>query len=840
MKKKFGFFLLVLQLVTVTLFAQLQSPEQFLGYKVGTRFTPHWRIVDYFKHVAANAGTMVKLQPYGQTNEGRPLMVAFISSAANLSNLEQIRTNNLALAQMQRNNQSASTAGPVVVWLSYNVHGNETSSSEASMLTLYSLVDPANARTKPWLQNTVVIIDPCLNPDGRDRYVSWFNSVAGKYMNPQPDAREHREPWPGGRPNHYYFDLNRDWAWQTQKESVERLKLYNEWLPQVHVDFHEQGINNPYYFAPAAEPFHELITPFQRSFQNTIGRNHARYFDEKGWLYFTKERFDLLYPAYGDTYPIYNGSIGMTYEQGGGPAGGLSILTANGDTLTLVDRVLHHYTTGLSTVEVASQNASKLLTEYQTFFRNANTTGVGPYKAYVIKYAPQDKERIDALLNLLDKNKIEYGVAKGGSLRGYSYDSGKEEGFNATEKDIVIPGVQPKATLLSVLFEANTKLVDSATYDITAWSLPYVYGLKTFASKTAVPYNEKPNPTGSVGMNTTADAYGYVMRWSGVQSVKMALQLAEKGIKLRMSELPFETGGNQFERGAIIILKTSNQYYPNLWDTVRQTAMRSGLQLTAITSGFVEKGSDFGSSNIRPFNKRRVALVSGEGISPNGVGEVWHLFDQVLGYPITLINAADLSRADWSSFDVLIMPDGAYRFLSDKTSADAFKAWINGGGNVVAIEGAVAQISKLDWAIKSKKMDEEDTKNKYEALHRYEDRERDFIPGTTPGSIFKVALDNTHPLAFGYPDYYYTLKMDNAIYDFIKEGGWNVGVLKKEKKVAGFVGSKLVNRLQDGLLFGTQEVGRGNVTYLADDVLFRSFWENGKLMFCNAVFLVGQ
>lgn len=291
----------------------------------------------------------------------------------------------------------------------------------------------------------------------------------------------------------------------------------------------------------------------------------------------------------------------------------------------------------------------------------------------------------------------------------------------------------------------------------------------------------------------------------------------------------------------MLLLKTSNQYYPHFWDTVRQLANRYNVQLTPLTSGFVDKGYDFGSEAIRPIANRRIAVVTGEGISSLGAGEVWHFFDQVLEHPVTLINANDLGRADWSNIDVLVMPDGAYRYLSDKTAADAFKSWINSGGNVVALEGAVAQLAKLDWAVKLKKgEDGNDTTDAYGLLKKFESRERDYVPTITPGSIFKVALDNSHPLAFGYPDYYYTLKQDDNIYEFLKEGGWNVGVLKKGKQVAGFVGSRLSKRLQDGLLFGTQEVGRGSVTYLADDVLFRSFWEGGKLMFCNAVFLVGQ
>ncbi len=317
----------VLLLITCLCVAQLKSPEEFLGYKIGTRYTPHWKVVNYFQYIAQALPKSVKLQQYGETNEHRPLYLTFISSEENITNLENIRMNNLRLANLAKDKMMPTENTPALVWLSYNVHGNETSSSESALLTLFALTDPKNTQTKDWLKNTVIIIDPCVNPDGRDRYVNWFNSVAGINYNPSLDAREHHEPWPGGRTNHYNFDLNRDWAWQTQLESKQRMLVYNQWLPQVHVDYHEQEINEPYYFAPAAQPYHEAITPWQREFQVTIGKNHAKYFDKNNWLYFTKEVFDLFYPSYGDTYPVYNGAIGMTYEQGGGGAGGLGVNT---------------------------------------------------------------------------------------------------------------------------------------------------------------------------------------------------------------------------------------------------------------------------------------------------------------------------------------------------------------------------------------------------------------------------------------------------------------------------------------------------------------------------------
>jgi hypothetical protein len=824
-------------------FAQLKSPEEFLGYKVGTKFTPHWKVIEYFRSVAAANPSMVKLEQYGQTNEGRPLMVAFISSDANISNLENIRKHNLFFAK-QGNDASNNNESPAIVWFSYNVHGNEASSSEASMLTLYALVDPKNSQTKQWLKNTVVIIDPCINPDGRDRHVNWLNSIAGKNFNPSLDAREHSEPWPGGRTNHYNFDLNRDWAWQTQIESQARMKLYNQWLPQVHVDFHEMGINDPYFFAPAAEPFHEVITKWQRDFQTLLGKNNAKYFDEKGWLYFTKESYDLLYPSYGDTYPTYNGAIGVTYEQAGGGGGGRaggSVITSFGDTLTLYDRTIHHYTTSLSTIEVASQNASKLLSEFKKFYDDAASKGIGNYKSYVIKYNTDDASRIKSLLDLLDKNDIIYGSGKSsGSFKGFNYDSRKEESFSLSSTDIVVSAIQPKSALVKVLFEPNTLLADTVAYDITAWSLPYAYGLKAYATTQKIDASNTVS-SNSVNNSFMQDAsYGYVIRWNGMAAVKLVSQLLQKGIKLRYNERPFQINGQSFNRGAVLVLKTSNQHIPDLWKTVRELANEFSVPLTPVSSGMVDKGYDFGSTYVHPIKPRKIAMLTGEGVSPGVAGEVWFYFDHVINYPITLINAGEAAGTNWNNYDVVIMPDGYYRFLNEKNSAEQFKNWINSGGHVITIGGAVAQFAKLDFGLKLKNEDTADSKDVYAPLRKFEERDRAFIPSSVSGAIFRVELDNTNPLAFGYPDHYYTLKIDDNVYEFIKEGGWNVGVLKKDKPVAGFVGSKIRNRFEDGLLFGIQEMGGGTITYLADDVLFRSFWENGKLMFANAVFLVGQ
>ncbi len=847
MLKKLLLSVCLLATTLLCLSQDIHSPEKFLGYKLGEQFTPHYKIVEYFKHVA-QASKNVKLLQYGSTNEGRPLLAVFIASDENIGRLEEIRQNNLHLAGLEdvaANSNDPKTATttatatkntPVICWLSYNVHGNEPASSETAMQVLFDLVDPSNTQTKGWLKNTVVVIDPCLNPDGRERYINFYNSVRGTLPDANPSAREHSEPWPGGRINHYYFDLNRDWAWQTQKESQARLALYNKWLPQIHVDYHEQGYNSPYYFAPAAEPFHKVITPWQREFQNIIGKNNAKYFDQNGWLYFTRQEFDLLYPSYGDTYPIYSGSIGMTYEQGGISAG-LSVITSSGDTLTLADRIAHHHATSMSTIETASAYAQKLVDEFKKFYDNSRTNPPGDYKTYVVENDNDDK--IKMLAKLLDRNRIEYGFGLKGEVSGYDYLTGKTQQYTPGPNDLVINAYQPKSVLLDVLMEPKTFVADSDTYDITAWSLPYAYGLKAYGLKESIKPlsatlgDERPHAVAN------ARAYAYVSSWQSVKDVKFMAALIKKGIKVRYSEQPFEAAGKKFAAGSLLITRAGNDR-TDFDEEVVKIATAMNHELTPLASGFVDKGRDFGSDVIRYVRPPHIMLVAGDGVSAEAMGEIWHFFEQQVGYPVTLVKYKDLRRARLEDFDVAIFPDGDY----EDFPAERLQDWARAGGRLIVMQNALTQLlDKKGFDIKKKeekKDDKTDDKSKPQTITRYGEREKDALRSSVPGAIYRINLDNSHPLGFGLSDNYYTLKLSDDIYELLGAEDWNVGTIKKDGYVSGFVGQKSREKIQDGLLIGVQPIGRGDVIYLVDDPIFRSFWENGKLLFSNAVFMVGQ
>ncbi|MDX1618439.1 MAG: M14 family metallopeptidase, partial [Balneolaceae bacterium] len=598
--------------LTATASAQkaVPSPAEYLGYELGDRWTPHHKVTGYFKQVAA-ASPMVEWRRYGTTNEGRELMIVTVSSNGNLARKEEIRINNLKRAGLLQGAPTEDTTA--IVWLSYNVHGNEASSSEAAMMTLYELVRPNNARAKKWLRNTLVIIDPMLNPDGRERYVHWYRQTVGEEPDPSVEAREHHEPWPGGRTNHYYFDLNRDWAWLTQKESRHRIRLYQSWLPHVHVDYHEQAHNSPYYFAPAAEPFHRAITGWQQQFQYTIGENHAGYFDRNNWLYFTREIFDLFYPSYGDTYPIFNGSIGMTYEQAGQV--GLEIVQSDGDTLTLRDRLLHHHTTGISTVEIVSEHAERVVREFGKYYRDARSSPAGEYKTYVIT-GDNNPDKLRNLFELLDRHKVRYGKApRSGTYSGYDYRTGETRRVTVSGDDYLIGVYQPKSVLARIFFEPRPELSDSVTYDITAWEQHYAFGLEGYALTQRIDPvpTDPPGPMAADG-RFSGEPYAYLAEWKSQTDLKLLSYLLGEGVLVRFATEQFVIGGRSYRPGTLIITRSGNTALGSRFDRIVQRAAGKYQQpLVPVSTGFVDAGPDFGSEAVRYLEKPRIALLSGRG-----------------------------------------------------------------------------------------------------------------------------------------------------------------------------------------------------------------------------------
>jgi hypothetical protein len=827
----------------LAVFAQLQSPNEFLPHKLGEHFTPHYMVVDYFQHAAENSD-QVQLMEYGKTNQKRPLTLTFISTKENLANLEEIRKNNLRMTGLAKG--QVDNSNPVaVVWMSFGVHGNEAAASESSINTLYQLLTKREAQE--WLKNTVVIIDPSINPDGYSRYTHWVRNIGNKEADPHLASREHDEPWPGGRVNHYLFDLNRDWAWATQIESRRRLKQYQKWMPQIHVDFHEQFHNNPYYFAPAAMPFHPYITDWQSEFQYTVGKNNAKYFDDEGWLYFTREVFDLLYPSYGDTYPIFNGAIGMTYEQGGHSRAGRAIQLDNGDTLTLDDRIAHHTATALSTVETSSKNAGNLVQNFHDYFTQTQKNPPGEYKTFIIK-GTNHPDKLESLMQFLDLHQIQYcNPESDKSVNAFHYQTGKSGNHKIETNDLIISSYQPKGILAQVLFEPKTEVVDSLTYDITAWALPYARGLEAYASKERVNVNFPCVQSKlTVRPPWQGEPYAYVAPWNSLKSAQFLSEILKSEVKVRFAQEPFELDGRKFNAGTLVITQADNRKLKNLNEKVANAAFTFDHELHLANTGFVTSGHDFGSDNMTFIKKPKVLVLSGERTFTNEFGQVWYYFEQDLNYPITISDADNLSQIDLDDFNLIVMPEGRFR-LNDGLLTK-LNTWIAGGGRLISIGFANRSLEdkkgfnltkyakKSDKSIAEKNREENTLENR---TAKYKDRLRASISDGLPGAIFKINLDNSHPLGFGMQDYYFTLKTNTLRYDLLKNT-WNVGYVGEDPMISGFVGSNIKSSFDNSVVFAVQNKGRGSITYMIDNPLFRAFWEEGKFLFSNAVFFVGQ
>ena len=807
-----------------------QSPNEFLPHQLGEQFTPHHLLTAYFEQLArASSGTM-RLERYGVTNEGRPLQLAIFSAAENMARLEQIRLNNLRLAGLAEGTPDLSN--PVaIVWLSMSVHGNEPSGSECSMELAYRLATQKDPKIKEWLKNTVVIVDPSLNPDGYDRYTNWQRMASNLIRNTDPESREHREPWPGGRPNHYYFDLNRDWAWATQTETRQRLKVYHQWLPHVHPDVHEQGINDPYYFAPAAEPMHELITPWQIDFQTEIGENNARHFDNRNWFYFTKEVFDLFYPSYGDTYPTFNGAIGMTYEQAGGPRGGRAVETANGDTLTLADRIEHHLVTSLSTIEVSSKSAKVLVENFRDYYKRTSSQPKGTFKAFVIRET-NDPNKVKKFCELLDQHHIRYGRVGAGlsGVKAFDYASGAEISASINPNDLVVSAYQPHSVLVQALFEPEPKLGDSMTYDITAWSLVFAHGLDAYALKERLEPKkayETYHPQKDLAIATP---YAWCVHRKSIAEARFVTELLRNGVRVRTAIEPFTMAEQQYAAGAFVISRADNRHVTRLEELVNQAAERSNVRVFPVFSGLSAKGKDLGSEAFRLLKQPKIAMVYGDDVDNHSFGHAWHFFETDLQQPITMLELDRLHRINLENYNTIIFPNGQYQI--DESTLMALENWMSKGGRLIAMEGALkAFIGKDGVDLKLREMPKRDSS----MMHRpFAVRQRDGLSDGLPGAIVRCAVDNSHPLGYGLHSYYYSLKTLPDAFDMPERADAPV-YLDHSFQSYGFIGSRLKPLLKKTPVVVAQKMGDGEALFFIDNPLFRGFWEQGKMLFSNAL-----
>lgn len=839
--------------------SRIPTPESVLKYSLGDRFTDYHSLNAFFERLTSVSDRSRRFI-YGTSVEGRALQAIVISTPRNLARLDEIKRLNKKLTDPRTlaskdEARTIAAALPVIVYLSYGVHGNEASSPEAAMLVAYRLCAGTDQEVTTLLENAVIIIDPNVNPDGRERYVQWVNSVLGPSPNLHPFSLEHTEQWPGGRSNHYFFDLNRDLSWQTQQETRQRVMFYREWMPHVHVDYHEMDYTSTYFFFPAAVPVHQALPPEVVKWGKMFGKGNAEAFDRLNIPYYVGEHFDMFYPGYGDSWPTFNGSIGMTYEQAGGSRGGLAVRKPNGQILTLKERARNHFISSIATIETSVKNRKERLEDFAKFWETALQSS-SPTKGYVVS-GDQDPTRIYPLVALLLRQGIEvYRLTAAASLQVREYFQTKTVNRTMPIGTLFIPHQQPQSRLAQALLEPVTAVSDTFFYDVSAWSLPAASGLKGWVSFSPLPSTSEKVESSAIppgqligGRNASA----YLIPWNRHGAIPMVWNLLEKGYSLSVARRPFRIADRHFTAGTIVAFKGSNA--DSLATDIEQGCRLYGVDVVAASTGLTDQGISLGSNYVSPIKRSSIALAVGSPVSSSDYGELWHLFERELGIPFTAVRATDLADIDLSKFDVIILPNGGnYQSVFDSSKVDRLRRWIQSGGVLIGIEGGAQFLTKNRSGLtqatlrtekkedeKSKEEKEQDKTKKEQAkrmtLYEKEERARlDRIPGT----IFTVIVDTTHPTGFGMPPTIQVFKSDATPIELTETGHSVARFSKDSVQTSGYASRERVQRLSEAGYIQDFRLGRGRAVLFSESVTFRRFWSGLEKLLLNSILFLPQ
>ena len=852
----------------------IPTMKEILGYHTGERITPHAGLMRYLEALESAAPDRVHILEYARSWEGRRLVYAFVGSPDRMGGLADISAGMKRLSDPRQTSRAAAdsliASLPVIVNLSYSVHGNEISPSDAALLTAYHLLaarnDPVVDRI---LEETIVMIDPVQNPDGRDRFVHNYEIAEGLEPNASPLAAEHNEPWPGGRTNHYYFDLNRDWISLTQPETLGRVKVLQDYYPPVFVDLHEMGSNATYYFAPEAVPYNPHLARDQRESLQLFGRNNAKWFDHYGFSYFTREVFDAFYPGYGASWPSYYGSVAMTYEQAS--ARGLVVRRSDESVMHFRDSVRHHFVASIATSETAAMNREKLLADFYTYRLSAIQEGRSEgVRAYILpRRGDANTSGVDKLAALMAYHGVETQQA-GSDFRagGESYPAGS----------YVISLAQPAKRLIRTLLDTHVPMGDEfiaeqerrrskgmgdQIYDVTAWSFPLMYNVEAVAVDRAVVGDlsrVEPDmiPPGSIEGGRAEVAY--LVPW-GTQAAGRLLAASHRaGLRVFSTDLAFVQGDRRFPSGTLIFKVKENP--DHLHDTLAGIAASSGAEVIATDTGWVDDGPNFGSNNVVYMRKPRIALAWDRPTRAYNAGATRFVVERQIGYPVTPVRTRQLAFAELRDFDVLLLPDpgfgGTYGDVLGEGGTRRIRDWVRAGGTVVGLgSGATAYLAEeMTGLLSTTREDEADSESEPDngdsgngiASGRIFETEDEFLralqsddsaPPAAQGVLLKARLDPDHWLAAGRDETVHALVRGSSIFAPLKlDEGSNVAVFLGPEEVlaSGFAWEGSTMQLAYKPLLMAQRNGRGLAIGFTADPNFRAYMDGLNILFLNAIF----
>ena len=807
--------------------AAIPSPKTFLGFEPGEWHVRHDQVVAYMRHLA-ELSPRVTVEQYGETWEKRPLLLVTITAPENHGNLEAIRRDHVAGKRSK-----------LIVWQGFSVHGNEASGTHAALSYAYYLAASQAEDVQAALSNTVVLLDPTINPDGFDRFVNWVNSHKGQSLVGDRVSREHNESWPNGRTNHYWFDLNRDWLLLTHPESRARIKQYQRWRPHVLTDHHEMGSDSTYFFQPGVPERKHPLTP-QRNVELTqaLAEHHARALDEVGELYYSREQFDDFYYGKGSTYPDIQGTIGILFEQAS--ARGHLMATVNGP-LTFRRAIRNQVRTAISTFEGAIANADELM-DYQVEFykESARLASRSETKAYVFG-AVEDTYRAQVLADILTQHGIEvYELAQSLEVGGKTYTPGFA---------FVVPTNQRQYRLLRAVMETRTTFEDTVFYDVSTWTLPLAFGLN-FDSLRRVDgvqgslFGSKPRQA----RGPRTGAYAHVVSWGDYRAPAVLQSLLDAGVRVRAATQPVVlANGVTLPRGSLVIPRGLNAELEDSGTQVlREVAAQYDVDVYSIDTGLNWQGRDLGSTTYRALKPIRPVLVVQGQVSGYDAGEVWHLLDHRIGLPVVLLGVGQLGKVDLRRYTHLIFVDGTYGNIQEPTVAK-IRGWVQAGGTIVSTRRGSDWVTRAGLHLAQAPLPDKPpavppqkpaTETPSPVAHTpYENHQQDFSLQIIGGAILRTKLDVSHPLGFGYTQDELPVFRQGRTRLLAPENPYQTPVrYTVAPRISGFLATERSDELAETAAVVAQRVGAGSVIRFADNPNFRGFWYGTNRLFLNALF----
>lgn len=809
--------------------SKIPLPSTTLGFEIGQRHTRHDQLKQYF-NVLAQQANRVKITTIGKTAQLREQFLVTISSPENLAKLDNI----LAQRHIPSANEKFLDE-PLVIWLGYSVHGDEISGANAAMVVAYYLAASEEKKIETLLANTIIVLEPSINPDGMDRFVNWVSTYRGSAKNSDAQNIEHHQNWISGRTNHFWFDLNRDWLLLTQQESRHRLKYFHQYQPHVLGDYHEMGANSSYFFQPGVASRTHPLTPKRNvTLTKSLAKFHAKALDQAQRLYYSEENFDDFYYGKGSTYPDINGSIAILFEQAS--ARGMQQDTING-LLTFEYGIQNHVLTSLSTIEGAWQNREELKSYRKIFYQEAvKQAKKEKFNGYLLSET-KDFYRLNALLDKLTQHQIKvYPLADDFSYQGKKYTK---------ETSYYVPLVQPQYRLVQALFNQQTDFPDNTFYDVSGWTMPLAMNInfEALGSTWGLELADKAWSKGDIVQvsktNTKSTDYAYAFEWHNSLAPKLLNQLLSKKIEAKVATGGFASqvkGKTRVFSSGTIIIPAGIQLTQHWRTTLAELASQSNIELITINSGLTSQGIDFGSSSFKPLTQPKVLLLGGKGISQYEAGEIRYYLDEMLQIPISIVEHSRLADIDLSNYSHLILVDGEYKALSE-SNISKLKIWIKHGGVVIGQKRgakwlAQQEVLSVDFASKKQINQLFDSENL-----SYQDQEKLNARKRIAGAIFATELDLSHPLAFGYTNKALPLfRNSTLIMDVGQQPFITLAKYKAAPLLSGYTDKNLVHRLAHNAAIVAHNYGKGRVIASSDVLAFRGYWLGSAKLLANSLF----